>query len=218
MIDFRSMLETDSIDLCRESSSDSECLLNFSSYLKLHYTSLLAANEHEGDEWDDWSEMKFQRLVFDQLAKKYCVELNDEECHRLGFSLHCWRGIHHIECFPKYDVLNGVSFVTGNGVKIKKEAMKRIGLGFVSFCDGKHWPSFGLKDADPSKVNFNLIEAQLFDRTSGYRYEEVLSEPILISPKDVIFELVIEDYNVTEHKFYRNVHLQGNISDIVQFE
>ncbi len=183
--------------------SDHEVLIAFRDALTDIYPSLVKVRAHAGDPWDNVSEGLFHSSVHLTFAGKYGIPVKGTQFHKYGFSLHCYRRIIHIECIPAKFPLS--IFVDGVANAFNESDFENRVLVFRAFVgpDGAD-PSF-MDLEQTSTPHFELASVALVDAETGLRFRHFESKSMCVSPDDVVFHWVVEDFDPEEHKFHKEV-------------
>ena len=201
MIDKRKILKQhDEVDLLLKSLTDTEILLEFSKALTLLYPSLVKIRSHCYDNFDDISENLFFDLVYYTLAGKYGAIISKTETHKYGFTLHTYRHINHILLKPK---TFPISLTDSNGQTIlyAESDFADKEFVFIQFGDTTNNLSSEEEDIDFDKVNFEYVNFAIVDKAKGLYFRN--SDHYWVDKHLVDFDLVLEDFNLKEHKFYK---------------
>lgn len=181
--------------------SDTDILLEFSNMLTSIYPHLIRTCNHSSIEFMSISERLYFNFVYGTLANKYGAIIERTETHTYGDSKHCYRNIHHIFITPKsFPLICKTN--SGNSFVINKKDLKSKELIFLRFGDIENFPLLGDKFFNPEKVHFNDVFFVMVDKKTGYNFRNY--ENLWIAKNRVDFELILEDYNYSEHVSYRS--------------
>jgi hypothetical protein len=183
--------------------SDTQILLNFQRAITSLYPHLIPIRAHCYDPWDDLSESLFYQMVYMTFEDKYGVPISSKEHHKYGFTNHCYRKIHHIECLPKQEVIPMIC--NEKQVSLSKEDLSGRVLVFREFGDLNYWLSGEVDPSEALNVKFDHTAVDIVSLKSGFRFRD-LSENSYFIPNDHLdFTFVAETYDPAEHEFYREV-------------
>ena len=180
--------------------SDTDIMIEFSKLLSSSYPHLVKVAAHCYDLFDDFAEALYYNFVYSTFSSKYGAIIDRKETHRYGFSLHCYRKIHHVEVRPKSYPLT-VESSDGEAVAFTNYQLGDKKLIFISFGDKKNNLSGDCDDVNIETVDFNFTEVALVDTKSGLYFRNATH--YWISNELIDFELVLEDYSQKEHNNFK---------------
>jgi hypothetical protein len=187
--------------------SDHEILMSFRGALTAIYPSLKRIRSHVGDAWDSVSEGLFYSLVHLTFAGKYGIPVPSSHIHKYGFSKHCYRRIIHVECVPSCFPLSiRIDGVQTEFAENDLEGRALVLLAFIG-SDGED-PSF-MDLEDSVSPSFLLASVEMMDVETGLRFRNFESKSLSVSPEDVDFHWVVEDFDPEEHEFHKPVFYDG---------
>lgn len=186
-----------------ENISDTQILLNFQRAIISLYPHLVPILAHCDDSWDDLSEGLFYQMVYMTFAGKYGVPISSKEHHKYGFSNHCYRKIHHIECIPNQKVIPMIC--NEEQVSLSGEDFSGRVLVFREFGDPNYWLSGEIAPSEASNVKFDHTAVEIVSLESGFRFRDLSENSYFIQNDHLNYAFVAETYDSKEHEFYREV-------------
>ncbi|WP_407545278.1 hypothetical protein [Priestia sp. HNGD-A6] len=194
MIDNRlSKIMNHEVDDALSELTDTDILLNFQQAIKSLYPHLIPIHAHAYDAWDDIVIPLFYEMVYKTFTYKYGIEIEPNETHAYMFSLRCYEGIHHIECFPKMAAFKGI--LNNDYFEVNNGELKGKRLVFKSFGDSVHYLTTGLDTENTDAVNFELVEVDVICAQSNRITDIDGCTSFFIHKDDVEFTLVAETFN-----------------------
>lgn len=181
--------------------SDTEIMLEFSRLLLSVYPHLVKTHNHCYDPFDDISENLYFNFVHSTFSGKYGCIIDEDETHKYGFSLHCYRHINHISITPKNYPFTCVSSQGQTTFKDKQEIDDKEFV-FIQFGDRQNYLSGDRDQVDIETVNFDFVNFVMIDKKSGLNFRNL--DSLWVDKNLVDFELVLEDYDKSEHEFYKS--------------
>ncbi len=180
--------------------SDTEILLEFSELLTSMFPHLRKTYNHCFYQYDKLSKDLYANFIAYTFSHKYGAEISTREFHAYGDSLHCYRKINRIELRPK-----NFPFVcktsSGETFIIHPKDLKSKMLVFIVFGDFDNFLAMDDKYIDAANVSFDLVNFVMVDRKTGYNFK--VQDNLWAGKHDVEFELVLEDFDQTEHSSYK---------------
>ncbi|MCQ9285173.1 hypothetical protein NQ129_25740 [Priestia aryabhattai] len=194
MIDNRfSKIKNHEVDDALSELTDTDILLNFQQAITSLYPPLIPIHAHAYDAWDDIVIPLFYEMVYNTFTYKYGIEIEPNETHAYMFSLRCYEGIHHIECFPKMEPFKGI--LNNDHFEVNDEDLKGKRLIFKSFGDSVHYLTTGLDTENTAAVNFELVEVDVICSQSNRITDIDGSTSFFIHKDDVEFTFIAETFN-----------------------
>jgi hypothetical protein len=201
MIDRRNIKnQHQEIDEHLKNLSDTEIMLEFSRLLTSIYPHLVKTNNHCNDPFDDFSENLYFNFVHSTFSGKYGSVINEQETHKYGFSLHCYRYINHISLVPKifpFICDSSQGQLTFNTI----EELEDKEFVFILFGDKQNYLSGDSDEVDVETVNFNFVNFVIVNKKSGLNFRH--QDSLWVDKNLVDFDLVLEDFDKAEHEFYK---------------
>ena len=190
MIDKRTIKVNDhEIDDALHEITDTETLLNFQKAIVSLYPHLIPIHAFAYDAWDDIVMPLFYEIVYKTFSFKYGIDFNSSETHTYMFTLRCYKGINHIECIPKHSSFKAL--INEEWIDMDKSSLEEEVLIFKSFGDGVHSLTGGLDVKEAYKVNFDLVEVDIFSAITGYRSKT----SVFINKEELDFVFVAETFD-----------------------
>ena len=180
--------------------TDTEILLEFSKALTLLYPSLVKLRSHCDDSFDEVSQNLFFDLVYYTFAGKYGSIISKTETHKYGFALHTYRHINHISIKPKTFPISFIDSTGQTKLYTEKDFTDKEFV-FIQFGDTVNFLSSDEEDLLIDKVNFEYVNFAIVDKLKGLYFRN--SDHYWVDKNFVDFDLVLEDYSQSEHKFYK---------------
>lgn len=188
--------------------SDTQILLNFQRAITSLYPHLIPILAHCYDPWDGISEGMFYQMVYLTFAGKYGVPISSKEHHKYGFSNHCFRKIHHIECLPKQKVIPMIC--NEEQVFLSCDDLSGRILIFREFGDSKYWLPGDIDSSEASNVKFDHTAVEIVSLESGFRFRDLSENSYFIHNDHLDYAFVAETYDSKEHEYYREVFEDTN--------
>lgn len=173
--------------------TDTDILLNFQQAITSLYPHLIPIHAHAYDAWDDIVIPLFYEMVYKTFTYKYGIEIEPNETHAYMFTLRCYEGIHHIECFPKMASFKGI--LNNDYFEVNDEELKGKRLVFKSFGDSVHYLTTGLDTENTDAVNFELVEVNVICSQSNRITDIDGCTTFFIHKDDVEFMFIAETFN-----------------------
>jgi len=194
MIDNRlSKIKNHEVDDSLCELTDTDILLNFQQAITSLYPHLIPIYAHAYYAWDDIVIPLFYEMVYKTFTYKYGIEIEPNETHTYMFSLRCYEGIHHIECFPKMAPFKGI--LNNDYFEVNDEDLKGKRLIFKSFGDSVHCLTTGLDTENTDAVNFELVEIDVVCAQSNRLTDIDGCTTFFIHKDDVEFMFIAETFN-----------------------
>ena len=199
MIDNRlSKIKNHEVDAALSELTDTDILLNFQQAITSLYPHLIPIHAHAYDAWDDIVIPLFYEMVYKTFTYKYGIEIEPNETHAYMFTLRCYEGIHHIECFPKMASFKGI--LNNDYFEVNDEELKGKRLVFKSFGDSVHYLTTGLDTENTDAVNFELVEVNVICSQSNRITDIDGCTTFFIHKDDVEFMFIAETFNQHLHR------------------
>jgi len=190
MIDKRTIKVNDhEIDDALHEITDTETLLNFQKAIVSLYPHLIPIHAFAYDAWDDIVMPLFYEIVYKTFSFKYGIDVKSSETHTYMFTLRYYKGINHIECIPKHSSFKAL--INAEWIDMDKSSLEEKVLIFKSFGDGVHSLTGGLDVKEAYKVNFDLVEVDIFSAITGYRSKT----SVFINKEELDFVFVAETFD-----------------------
>lgn len=143
----------------------------------------------------------FYSMIYSTFSSKYGVKVKSNETHTYGFNLHRYHLINHIQTQPKQFPLEYI--VDGTTYNLLPEDLEKRELVFIQFGDTINCLTGTENEVVKENVNFNYSELCIIDKESGLTFK---GQPtIWVKNEFLEFELVMEDYNPEEHKYFKEI-------------
>ncbi|MDT3739258.1 MAG: hypothetical protein RO257_07115 [Candidatus Kapabacteria bacterium] len=201
MIDRRTIKkQNQEIDEELENLSDTEIMLEFSKLLTSIYPHLVKTKNYCYDPYDNISENLYFNFVHSTFSGKYGCDIEIQETHKYGLSLHCYRHLNHILITPKnfpFTCNNSQKQLT---FKDKQELDNKVFV-FIQFGDKQNYLSGDSNQVNVNTVNFEFVNFVIVDKKTGLNFRN--QEDLWVDSNLVDFELVLEDFDKAEHQFYK---------------
>jgi len=199
MIDNRlSKIKNHEVDDALSELTDTDILLNFQQAITSLYPHLIRIHAHAYYAWDDIVMPLFYEMVYTTFAYKYGIEIEPNETHTYMFSLRCYQGIHHIECFPKMESFKGI--LNNDYFEVNDKDLKGKRLIFKSFGDSVHYLTTSLDTGNTDAVNFELVEIDVICSQSNRLTDIDGCTTFFIHKDDVEFVFIAETFNQHLHR------------------
>lgn len=192
--------------------SDTEIIMEYSKALTSLYPHLIKLEAYCDDDFDDISRKLFVEIVYNTFLFKYGIPLTEKNCHKLGFYLHCFRYINHIECIPKaYPIKTDPD----SGDMLTKKDLEGKTLNLVSIVPKDFHPTDEIEKSElPEEIIFDHVIISIASEDSGYKYKNEKFEDLLVDINELNFEFVAEDYNEEEHKYFKYIYHEDFIKKL----